>query len=248
MPPAMAHDLRVCEDVGDLTRRAAEAIAQEIAGAVRGHGRCSIALAGGSTPRPIYRLLASRFKDQVPWKGVHIFWGDERFVPAGHPERNETMVREALLDHVPCPSSNIHAVPAASTPAEAAERYEAVLRTHFQAPWPRFDLVLLGLGADAHTASLFPGSPALREHTRWVVAAAVPADPPVRVTLTLPVFNHAALAYFVVAGSNKASALRSALDGTDPERFPAAGVRPDGPAVWWVDRDAAQAVESARRP
>jgi 6-phosphogluconolactonase len=138
-------------------------------------------------------------------------------------------------------------VPAASTPAEAAERYEAVLRTHFQTPWPRFDLVILGLGRDAHTASLFPGSPALREDTRWVIAAIAPAEPPVRVTLTLPVFNHAALAYFVVAGSNKASALRSALDGTDSARFPAAGIHPEAPAVWWVDRDAAGAIESARR-
>jgi 6-phosphogluconolactonase len=244
----MTHDLRVCDDVNDLSRRAAEAVAAAIEDAVSQRGRCSIALAGGNTPRPIYRLLASRFKEQIPWTDVHVFWGDERFVPAGDPQRNETMVREALLDQVPCPPSNIHAVPAASTAGEAATQYEAVLRKHFASAWPRFDLVLLGLGEDAHTASLFPSSPALRENKRWVVEVTAPAEPSVRVTLTLPVFNHAALTYFLVTGSNKAPALRQALDGADPERYPAAGIRPAGGAIWWVDRDAAPALESTRHP
>ena len=244
----MTNDLRVCDDVDDLSRRAAQAVAAAIDDAVSRHGRCSIALAGGTTPRPIYRLLASQFKEQIPWTDVHVFWGDERFVPAGDPRRNETMVREALLDHVPCPTSNVHAVPAASTASDAAAQYEAVLRQYFANAWPRFDLVLLGLGEDAHTASLFPRSAALRENTRWVVEVTVPAEPPVRVTLTLPVFNHAALTYFVVTGSNKAPALRLVLDGADPERYPAAGIRPAGGAIWWVDRDAIQALESTRRP
>jgi 6-phosphogluconolactonase len=244
----MTHDLRVCDDVDDLSRRAAEAVTAAIDDAVSRHGRCSIALAGGNTPRPIYRLLASQFKEQIPWSDVHVFWGDERFVPSGDPRRNETMVREALLDHVRCPPSNVHAVPAASTAGEAAAQYEAVLRQHFGNGWPRFDLVLLGLGEDAHTASLFPRSAALREKKRWVVEVTVPAEPPVRVTLTLPVFNHAALTYFVVTGSNKAPALHMALDGADPESYPAAGIRPAGGAIWWVDRDAVRALESTRRP
>lgn len=243
----MKHDLRVCEDVNELSRRAADAVVTAVNDAVIRHGRCSIALAGGNTPRPIYRLLASQFKEQIPWSVVHVFFGDERFVPPGDAQRNETMVRQALLDHVPCPPSNVHALPAALTAHQAAERYEAVLRHHFATEWPRFDVVLLGLGSDAHTASLFPGSPALREHQRWVVDVIAPAEPPVRVTLTLPVFNHAALTYFAVTGSDKASALRLALDGTDPESYPAAGIRPAGPVVWWVDRDAARATESARR-
>src|SRR4249920_1282663 len=133
----MTHDLRVCDDVDDLSRRAAEAVTAAIDDAVSRHRRCSIALAGGNTPRPIYRLLASQFKEQIPWSDVHVFWGDERFVPSGDPRRNETMVREALLDHVPCPLSNIHAVPAASTSGEAAAQYEAVLRKHFASAWPR---------------------------------------------------------------------------------------------------------------
>ena len=244
----MTHDLRVCDDVDDLSRRAAEAVRAAIDDAVSRHGRCSIALAGGTTPRPIYRLLASQFKEQIPWTDIHVFWGDERFVPVGDPQRNETMVREALLDHVPCPPSHVHAVPAASTAGEAAAQYEAALRQHFGNGWPRFDLVLLGLGEDAHTASLFPRSAALREKKRWVVEVTVPAEPPVRVTLTLPVFNHAALIYFVVTGSNKAPALRLALDAADPESYPAAGIRPAGGAIWWVDRDAVRGLESTRRP
>ena len=240
----MKHDLRVCEDVNDVSRRAADAIVTAINDAVVQHGRCSIAVAGGNTPRPVYRLLATQFKEQVPWAVVHVFFGDERFVPPGDPRRNETMVREALLDHVPCPPSHVHAVPAASTAGEAAAQYQAALHKHFRTEWPRFDVVLLGLGEDAHTASLFPHSPALREQQHWATEATVPAEPPVRVTLTLPVFNHAALVYFVVTGANKAPALRLALEGTDPESYPAAGVRPVRPVVWWVDRNAARAMET----
>lgn len=242
----MKHDLRVCTDVNDLSRRTADAVATAISNAISQRGRCSIAVSGGSTPRPMYRLLAAEFTNRIPWTGVHVFWGDERFVPAGDPQRNETMVRKALLDHVPCPSSNIHAVPAAATADEAAAQYDAVLRKHFGAE-PRFDLVLLGLGTDGHTASLFPHSAALREHERWVVAVTGPAEPPLRVTLTLPAFNHAALTFFMVAGTDKASALQHVFDGADPESYPAAGIRPPGGAVWWVDKAAAQAVQSHTR-
>lgn len=243
----MKHDLRVCEDVNDLSRRAADAIVTAIDDAVVRHGRCSLALAGGNTPRSVYRLLATQFNEQIPWTVVHVFFGDERFVPAGDPRRNETMVREALIDHVPCPAANVHPVPAAATAADAAAQYDAALRRHFGTEWPGFDLVLLGLGEDAHTASLFPHSPALREETRWVVEATAPVEPLVRVTLTLPVFNHAALVHFVVTGANKAPALRLALEGTDAERCPAAGVRPARPVIWWVDRSAARALENVRR-
>jgi len=240
----MKHDLRVCEDANDVSRRAADAIVTAIDDAVVRQGRCSIAVAGGNTPRPVYRLLATQFKEQIPWAVVHVFFGDERFVPAGDPQRNETMVREALIDHVRCPPSHVHAVPAASTAADAAAQYEAALRRHFRTDWPRFDVVLLGLGEDAHTASLFPHSPALREQRRWAVEAIAPAEPRVRVTLTLPVFNHAALVYFVATGASKAPALRLALEETDFDSYPAAGVRPARPVVWWVDRNAARAMET----
>lgn len=245
----MDYDLRICEDIDDLSRRAAEAVASAINDAIRTNGRCSIALAGGNTPRPTYELLASRFNERIPWTRVHVFWGDERFVPAGDPRRNDTMARKALLDRVPCPPPNIHGVPAeATTAVEAAAQYEAALRNHFSTEWPVFDLVILGLGEDGHTASLFPGSPAVEERTRWAVAVEVPADPPVRISLTLPVFNHASLTYFLVTGPNKAPALGLVLDRKNGERWPAARIHPSGRVVWWVDREAARALESARQP
>jgi 6-phosphogluconolactonase len=234
-------DVRVCEDADDLAQRAAGAVAAAITGAVQANGQCTVALAGGDTPRALYATLAARFNESLPWKHVHVFWGDERFVPSGDRRRNQAMARETLLDHVPCPPANIHPVStdALSSDAAAAE-YEATLRRWFSSEWPLFDLVLLGLGADGHTASLFPGSSALDETTRWAVAATAPADPPSRVTLTLPVFNNAALTLFLVAGAEKAPALRRVLAGADASILPAAGVRPSrGAVVWWVDRAAA---------
>jgi 6-phosphogluconolactonase len=234
-------DLRVCEDADDLAQQAAGAVAAAIAGAVQANGRCTVALAGGNTPRALYATLAARFNESLPWKHVHVFWGDERFVPSGDRRRNEAMARETLLDHVPCPPANIHPVSTGAARSEvAAADYEATLRRWFSSEWPRFDLVLLGLGADGHTASLFPGSSALDETTRWAVAATAPADPPSRVTLTLPVFNSAALTFFLVGGAEKAHALRRVLAGADARILPAAGIRPSrGAVVWWVDRAAA---------
>ena len=237
----MTTDVRVCEDADDLAQRAAGAVAAAIADAVQANGHCTVALGGGNTPRALYAALAARFNESLPWTQVHVFWGDERFVPSGDRRRNETMARETLLDHVPCPPGNIHPVSAeAASPGAAAAEYEATLRRWFSSEWPRFDLVLLGLGADGHTASLFPGASTLDETTRWAVAATAPADPPSRVTLTLPVFNSAALTFFLVAGAEKSHALRRVLAGADARILPAAGVRPSrGSVVWWVDRAAA---------
>jgi hypothetical protein len=149
---------------------------------------------------------------------------------------------ETLLDHVPCPAANVHPMPTHfSDPDAAARDYEATLRSYFSGEPPAFDLVLLGLGPEGHTASLFPGSPALAEPTRWVLAVTAPADPPSRLTLTFAALNGAADAYFLVTGSNKARALHDILTGTaDPNTCPAAGVRlAAGTLIWWVDRDAA---------
>jgi 6-phosphogluconolactonase len=231
-------ELRVCEDAGDLAERAADAVAAAISGAVQANGHCTLALAGGNTPRALYAVLAARFNATLPWKQVRVFWGDERFLPNGDPRRNETMARETLLDRVACPPENIHPVPAdAASSAEAAAKYETILRRSFASEWPRFDLVLLGLGADGHTASLFPGSSALDEATRWAVDSTAPVDPRPRVTLTLPVLNSAALTFFLVAGGEKADALSRVLAGADARILPAARVRPShGRVVWWVDR------------
>jgi 6-phosphogluconolactonase len=160
------------------------------------------------------------------------------------------MAKETLLDHVPCPAGNVHPMPTHFPSADAAARdYENTLRNYFSTDWPHFDLSLLGLGEEGHTASLFPGSSALGELTRWVVAVETPADPPLRLTLTLPAITRAAHTYVLVAGSRKATALQHVLTGVpDPTTYPAAGVRlTEGTLIWWVDRGAAAQYTSMPR-
>lgn len=238
----MKSDLRVCVDLADLSRQAAEAAVGTINDAVRTAGTCSVVLSGGSTPRTLYRLLASEFRDQIPWARVQVFWGDERYVPPEDPRSNYRMAKETLLDHVPCPPAHIHPMPTHSPSADLAARdYELTLRNHFVDEWPHFDLVLLGIGDDGHTASLFPGSLALAERTRWVVAAQAPVEPQARLTLTLPALTRAAAIFVLVAGATKAEALRHVLEGAgDWIKYPAAGIRLGaGSAIWWADREAA---------
>jgi 6-phosphogluconolactonase len=235
-------DLRVFSDVNELSLRAAEAAARTINDAVRSTGRCSLVLSGGNTPRVLYGLLASRFREQIPWARVHVFWGDERYVAPDDAQSNYRMAKETLLDHVLCPAANVHPIPTHfSDPDAAARAYEATLRSYFSGQPSTFDLVLLGLGPEGHTASRFPRSPALVETTRWVTAVTAPADPPMRLTLTFAALTRAANAYFLVTGSNKARALHEVLTGNaDPNMFPAAGVRlAAGRLTWWVDREAA---------
>jgi 6-phosphogluconolactonase len=237
------NDVRVCAGVADLAYRAAEAAATIIKEAVETTGRCSLVLSGGDTPRDLYSRWASRFADEVPWAGVHVFWGDERFVPVEDRHSNYKMAKEALLDHVPIPAANVHAmVTSLDSPELAATAYEALLRRDFDGNRPRFDLLLLGLGPEGHTASLFPRSPALDETARWVLPVTVPADPPSRLTLTLPALTGAMHTYVLVTGSEKAAALAHVLsEKADVQTYPAAGIRTaggDGP-VWWVDREAA---------
>jgi 6-phosphogluconolactonase len=235
-------DVRICAGESDLAFRVAEAAATIIKEAVENAGRCSLVLSGGNTPRTLYSRWASRFILEIPWAHVHVFLGDERFVPSDDPRSNFRMARESLIDHVPIPPANVHAVPTSlETPELAATAYEATLRQYFNDDHSRFDLVLLGLGGEGHTASLFPRSPALDERTRWVLPVTVPADPPSRVTLTLPALNAAIHTYFLVTGSEKAAALDHVLQpAADLHTYPAAGIRTadDGP-VWWVDREAA---------
>jgi 6-phosphogluconolactonase len=218
------------------------AIAGAVRDAVARRGRCALLLSGGDTPRASYELLATRYHDRVPWGQVHLFWGDERFVPSSDPRSNARMAHEAFLDRVPCPPANVHPVPTGLASADAAAlAYEETLRAHFAAPRPVFDLVLLGLGADAHTASIFPGSPALAEPERWVMAVAAPAGPPLRVTLTMRALTAAAQLFVLVSGAGKAEALRRALDpASSPLHYPAAALQgAAGRVVWWADRAAA---------
>jgi 6-phosphogluconolactonase len=236
-------ELHVFATLHALSLAAADAVAAAITSAVRSRGRCSIALSGGETPRPLYDALATRFRTQIPWEHVHVFWGDERLVPPGDVRRNDLMAREMLLSRVPCPDHQIHpmATRVQQSPDEAARDYEETMRQHFDDGRPRFDLVLLGMGAEGHIASLFPNSPALDEERRWVCAVEVPADPSSRLTLTLPVLQQAANAYFLVSGASKSRALHAVFEKTaDPKTLPAAAVRPvDGKVIWWADTPAA---------
>jgi 6-phosphogluconolactonase len=229
--------LRVLSDDGTLSRTVAAAVAETITHAVVQRGRCAVALSGGSTPRALYRVLAADYKTSIPWPKVHIFWGDERFVPQTHPDSNCGMARRELLDHVPCPQANVHPMPTdLPSPAAAADAYAATLTAYLGAEPPRFDLILLGIGEDCHTASLFPRSPALAERHRFVAATEAPGDGRARITLTLPVLTAADTVFVLATGARKTDVVARALaPDTNPTDCPAAALRhASGRVVWWV--------------
>lgn len=236
----MRPDVRICTDVDELSLGAGEAAVRIVNEAAQGAGRCSVVLSGGTTPRTLYGLLASTFEKDIPWAQLHIFWGDERYVPLEDVRSNYRMAKEALLDHVPCPGEDIPMPTHLASPDAAARDYETTLKRYFARGRPGFDLVLLGLGPEGHTASLFPRSPVLAETRRWVRAAWAPADPPMRVTLTWPALDAARNIHVLVSGSNKAQALEHVLGGApDPLVYPAAHIRmAEGSVIWWVDRQA----------
>jgi 6-phosphogluconolactonase len=240
-------EIRTHPDAASLARAAAEHFVTLAAEAIAAHGRFAVALAGGSTPRATYALLATEeFAARVDWSRVHVFWGDERCVPPDHPDSNYRMVREALLDKIPIPTENVHRIRGELSPDQAAlayhEKLEAVLGAN-----GRFDLILLGMGADGHTASLFPGTAALHEQVRWVVAHYVDKLGMWRVTLTPVAINAAAHVTFIVSGAGKAERLRDALLGPyQPDVLPAQIVRPtDGHLLWLVDEAAAVHLREA---
>ena len=246
-------DLEILADASSLAERAAGLFAQMAGEAARTVRRFAVALAGGSTPRQMYVLLAEpAFSSRVDWSRVHFFWGDERCVPPDHSDSNYRMVQEALLNHVPIPAGNIHRIPGELSPVDAARAYEHELQGFFVDGIPRFDLILLGLGEDGHTASLFPGSEALRETKRQAVAVSHSTPPPPlvdRVTLTLPVLNAAANVIFLVAGAGKAERLAQVLNGPfQPDNLPAQAVRPvSGYLLWLVDQAAAAEIPTLDR-
>ncbi len=228
----------ICADAAGLARAVAERFVALAGEAVAARGRFVVALAGGRTPRAAYALLATDpFASRVDWARVHVFWGDERCVPPDHPESNYRMARETLLDQVPIPPARVHPIQGDLPPARAAVAYEEELGAVL-GPEGRFDLVLLGMGSDGHTASLFPGTPALEERDRAVVAVYVERLRAWRVTLTLPTINAARHILFVVSGAEKARALARVRAG---EPLPAGRVRPAGGGpTWLVDRAAAE--------
>src|ERR687890_1563724 len=212
----------------ELAEAAAREFAAKAEEAFEERGRFAVVLAGGSTPESTYQILARDYSDRIAWSKVYVFFGDERAVPPHHKDSNLKMASELLLDHVPV--GNVHRIRGELPPEEAAEAYEEELRTFFQTEdVPRFDLILLGIGADGHTASLFPWTPALNVHDRWVVANPVLKLDTTRITLTIPVINAARAVIFLVAGGDKAEALGEIPEGhADPRAYPARLVPPPG--------------------
>ncbi len=240
-----ADDFRVLPDAQALAAAASDLIAARIADRLRVASRFTLVLAGGSTPRLAYEVLAKRRAAAVPWERVHVFWTDERCVAPDDPDSNFGSAKSALLDHVPIPAANVHRLRAEiAPPSAAADEAERELREFFgdSDAFPQFDLVLLGVGEDGHTASLFPGDPALAEDTRWVVPVETDAKPPRhRITLTLPVLDGAHEVVFLAAGASKqpvVSAIRR--DRTAAARnHPAARVRA-ARITWLVDEAASR--------
>lgn len=237
--------IEVLADAGELASAAAKLFVDQAEEAVAAHGRFTVALAGGTTPNALYDRLATQYRDAVPWHAIHFFWGDERHVPPAHPDSNFRAAYDVMLSKVPVPGAHIHRIHAElPDAATAAAEYERTLRREFaldEAALPVFDLVLLGMGPDGHTASLFPGSDALRQTDRLVLAPWVAKVQSYRITLSLPVLNHASLVAFLVSGTGKADVLRAALEGPDrPDPLPARAVHPSGGhLLWMVDRAAA---------
>lgn len=203
-----------------------------------------IALSGGSTPKRFHELLAD--SEGIDWSRVHVYWGDERTVPPTDAESNYRMAKETLLDNVSTPTAQIHRMRGEIDPGEAAEAYERTLRGTFgiEPPdVPRFDLNILGVGPDGHTASLFPGTTALEECERWVVENHVPQLQTWRITLTYPVLNAARLTLVLVSGENKSGAIRRIFDPNETDKPPAAFVQPEGQMIWLLDEAAASKLE-----
>ena len=234
--------VNVYDSPEELAQAAAREFAARAAESIGERGRFAVVLAGGSTPRATYEILARDYTDTIDWKDVHVFFGDERSVPPDHTDSNYRMARGSLLDHVPIGS--VHRMQGELPPDEAAEAYERELRDFFGPDdIPRFDLILLGTGPDGHTASLFPETSALEVHDRLVVANPVLKLETTRITLTVPVINAARAVSFLVAGEGKAGPVAEILDGDpDPREYPASLIQPENGPTWMLDRAAASAL------
>lgn len=245
-------EVQVLVDADEIARVAADEFVRHALEVAQSKEFFTVALSGGSTPKKLYSFLASEagsFRARVPWDKIHFFWGDERHVPPDHSDSNYRMVYEAMLSKVPVPLENVHRIKAENPDAgKAAEDYERVLREFFRSETvqlPLFDLVLLGMGSDGHTASIFPGTEVILEQKRYVVAYWVEKFNTYRITLTPPALNNAIFVIFLVTGEEKAETLRVVLQGPyQPERSPAQLIRPtNGSILWLVDQAAARLLE-----
>ena len=230
--------VEVLPDKSALIERSLELVLAKIEDAIAQRDIATIALAGGSTPKPLYEKLAEQ---DLPWKKIHVFWGDERYVPADHPDSNEGMARRAWLDQVPLPAANIHPMPTdASDPAAAAAQHEAEVQAFFTistGTFPAFDIILLGIGDDGHTASLFPHTDALQVRDRLITVGNKDGQP--RLTFTAPLINQAHAVLFLVAGASKRPALNHIFAPEDDDTlYPARLIQPQG-ELWWLLDEAA---------
>lgn len=252
----MAHELLKLDRPEAVAEAGAEVFAREAARAFDRRGRFTVALSGGTTPRAMFALLAHPpYVDQVDWAQVWVFWGDERCVPPDDPQSNYRVANEVWLQHVPVPEGHIHRIRGERDPEAAARAYERVLRESFPAAdrpggppgEATLDLIYLGLGADGHTASLFPGTEGLDERDRWVVAHHVPDLATWRISLTAPTLNAGRRIVFLVTGASKRNALHRVLEGDpEPDKYPAQLIQPRwGRLTWIVDRAAAAVLDSS---
>ncbi len=247
--------LHIAKDVQELSVQAADFLVQHIQDTLQKQSKYTLALSGGSTPKALHLLLASDlYKSRIDWSHVHIFWGDERFVPFTDDRNNAKMAFDTLLDQVPVPMQNIHIMQTENTtPEESATAYEAILHKYFplvhthhpddvpdNTPHTTFDLIIFGMGDDGHTLSLFPGKPVIHEAGRWVTSFYLDEQSMYRVTLTHPVANHAACVMFLVAGKGKAAALKQVIQGEyNPDLYPSQIIKPKGELHWFLDSAAA---------
>ncbi len=243
----MSVSIAIFASPGELAVDAAHRISRVLHEAVLERGSAVIALSGGTTPKAIYELLATpAFRGRLEWNKVHMFFGDERCVPPDHRESNYRMVREALLERASIQTLNIHRIHAELPPSEAAKRYEKEVATYFDGGHPRFDLVMLGMGEDGHTASLFPGTAVLNENRRMVAETFVPQLNTSRITLTFPAINHSRTVLCLVTGKGKAPVLREVLEER-PGKYPVERVAPgQGDLLWYLDKEAASQLTKER--
>ena len=254
-PYGANREVRILRDGAAIAKRAADLFVEAAAAAVAEKGSFRVALAGGSTPKTLYGLLVDdpALRAQVPWDKMHLFFGDERHVPPDHPDSNFRMATEAMISKSPLEPEQVTRIKSEYADAEqAAKEYEQEIRTHFKltgAQFPRFDLMLLGMGNEGHTLSLFPGTKALRDNGRLVMRNWIGKLYTDRVTTTAPVANHAALVIFMVAGADKAPALKAVLEGPyEPEQLPAQLIQPEnGKLLWLVDVNAASMLTTGIR-
>ncbi|PRY11372.1 6-phosphogluconolactonase [Pontibacter ummariensis] len=242
--------IKIFEDKAQLSKEAAALFVKTAQEAVEKNGRFTVALTGGSSPVQLYSLLAQQpFVEQVPWKQTFIFWGDERWVPLTDNLSNARMATETFLSKVPVPPEQVYPMWSENVEPEAfAQQYEKLLQQHFDQENPQFDLILLGMGDDGHTASLFPGTEVLHEASRWVQAYFLAPQSMYRVTLTAPLINQAKKIVFLTFGQNKADALYEVLEGErNPEKYPSQLIQPkNGEVLWFVDESAASRLKKSK--